>query len=71
MKTILQVSFFFLLVTQICIAQPVETSANQGGWFWQNPLPQRNTLNSAKFTNLSVGRAVGRQVEQGFVKLRR
>jgi hypothetical protein len=57
-----------VLLTQLCFAQPVSLSANQGGWFWQNPLPQGNTLNSVKFINLSVGWAVGRQAGQGFVE---
>ncbi len=34
MKTFLQSLLLFLLVSQICFAQ----------WFWQNPLPQGNTL---------------------------
>ena len=28
-------------------------------WFWQNPLPQGNTLNSVDFVNSEVGWAVG------------
>ena len=44
---------------------------NQGGWFWQNPLPQGNTLNSVKFVNLSVGWAVGWQAGQGFIETKK
>ncbi len=49
MKTLLQTLFFFLLVTQICFAQ----------WFWQNPLPQGNHLNSTYFVDSNIGWAVG------------
>lgn len=28
-------------------------------WYWQNPLPQGNTLNSVKFTSSTAGWAVG------------
>jgi photosystem II stability/assembly factor-like uncharacterized protein len=49
MKTLSQTLFFILLVTQICFAQ----------WFWQNPLPQGNTLRSVKFISSEVGWAVG------------
>jgi len=32
---------------------------SQNGWFWQNPLPNGNTLNSVKFINTQIGFAVG------------
>jgi hypothetical protein len=48
-KTLLLTLFFFLLVTQLCFAQ----------WFWQNPLPQGNTLNAVDFVSPSIGWAVG------------
>ncbi len=32
---------------------------SQTGWFWQNPLPQGNSLNSVKFINTTTGWAVG------------
>ena len=60
MKTLLQTLFFFFLVTQICFAQPVSPSVSQGGWFWQNPLPQGNALQSVNFISADVGWAVGR-----------
>jgi photosystem II stability/assembly factor-like uncharacterized protein len=31
----------------------------QSGWFWQNPLPQGNTLNGVHFSNDLIGMAVG------------
>ena len=59
MKKLLQTLFFFLLVAQICFAQPVSPSASQGGWFWQNPLPQGNGLWGVSFTDANNGTAVG------------
>ena len=35
------------------------TTLAQQGWFWQNPIPQGNVLNSVKFTNSTTGWAVG------------
>ncbi len=29
------------------------------GWFWQNPLPQGNTLRAVHFVNATTGTAVG------------
>jgi photosystem II stability/assembly factor-like uncharacterized protein len=52
MKKIL--SFLFILslsISNICFSQ--------SGWFWQNPLPQGNRLNSIKFLDDSVAIAVG------------
>ena len=37
----------------------VNVSFSQPGWFWQNPLPQGNSLGSVKFINTSTGWAVG------------
>ncbi|MDQ3019532.1 MAG: YCF48-related protein [Bacteroidota bacterium] len=34
-------------------------ASSQSSWFWQNPLPQGNTLNSVKFVNSQTGFAVG------------
>ena len=34
-------------------------SASQGGWFWQNPLPQGNSLLGVSFTDANNGTAVG------------
>jgi len=59
MKSFLQTLFLFLLVTQICFAQPVSPTASQGGWFWQNPLPTGTDLNSVKFIDATTGWAVG------------
>ena len=33
--------------------------SSQSGWFWQNPLPQENTLHSIHFTDANNGWAVG------------
>ena len=35
------------------------TTSAQEGWFWQNPLPQGNTLYSIFFINPNTGWAVG------------
>jgi len=35
------------------------TTLAQQGWFWQNPLPQNNTLRSVDFVNELTGWAVG------------
>ena len=59
MKVVLHTLFFLLLAAQICFAQPVSQSVSQGGWFWQNPLPQGNGLNRVKFVSSEVGWAVG------------
>ena len=40
-----------LLINNFSQAQP--------GWFWQNPLPQGNTLRAVKFINTTIGWAVG------------
>jgi len=32
---------------------------SQSGWFWQNPLPQGNTLNDVRFLNSTTGYSVG------------
>ena len=32
----------------------------QEGWYWQNPLPQGNTLTAVSFTDANTGTAVGR-----------
>src|ERR1039458_10628948 len=40
---------FFLILSTITTAQ----------WFWQNPLPQGNSLNSVKFISSTTGWAVG------------
>ena len=48
-KTFLLISFFFLLITQLCFAQ----------WFWQNPLPQGNDLEKVYSFNQNTAIAVG------------
>lgn len=45
-----QVALLFLTLTE---------AYSQPGWFWQNPLPQGNNLNSVKFMNTTTGWAVG------------
>src|SRR5574338_302053 len=59
MKSILIGSLLTLFLTQVCSPQPVSPIASQGGWFWQNPLPQGNTLNDLTFIDLNYGFAVG------------
>jgi photosystem II stability/assembly factor-like uncharacterized protein len=49
MRTLIHTLFFFLFVTKICFAQ----------WFWQNPLPQGNTLNDVCFVDENTGWAAG------------
>jgi hypothetical protein len=49
MNSLLNGIILTLFLTQICFAQ----------WFWQNPLPQGNTLRSVKFISSSIGWAVG------------
>jgi hypothetical protein len=60
-KKLLQTLFFFLVVTQICFAQPVSQSVSQGGWYWQNPLPTGQTLKDVHVfdenTKIAVGKA--------------
>src|SRR5260370_919497 len=34
-------------------------SLAQSGWFWQNPLPQGNTLRAVSFVDANTGTAVG------------
>ena len=49
MKKLIQTLFFFLLISQICFAQ----------WFWQNPLPQGNSLNGVEYISLNNAIAIG------------
>jgi hypothetical protein len=46
----------FILITLLLITN---VTFSQSGWFWQNPLPQGNTLNSVKFVNISTGYSAG------------
>ena len=59
MKTIIHTLFFFFLLTQLYFPQPVSPSANQGGWFWQHPLPQGNDLRDVWVLNQNTVFAVG------------
>lgn len=49
MKAVLTVIISFIVLTKICSAQ----------WFWQNPLPQGNTLHGVNFVSSTEGWAVG------------
>ena len=49
MRSLFKGTILTLLLTQICFAQ----------WFWQNPLPQGNSLYSIFFINSDTGWAVG------------
>ncbi len=42
----------FIIFVSIC-------SVANAQWFWQNPLPQGNTLYSVKYISATVGWAVG------------
>jgi hypothetical protein len=41
------------------VASSVSDTNAQSDWFWQNPLPQGNLLNSVLFTDANTGTAVG------------
>ena len=41
------------------VAAGAPLSTGDGGWVWQNPLPQGNSLNSGVFVDASHGWAVG------------
>jgi len=47
----------FLLCLSLLLTS-IPTNA-QEGWFWQNPLPQGNNLNSIHFIDSNIGWAVG------------
>jgi photosystem II stability/assembly factor-like uncharacterized protein len=47
--------FSFLILLLISF----QSVYSQSGWFWQNPLPQGNSLNGVKFVNGLTGIAVG------------
>jgi hypothetical protein len=49
----------FVLALAATVGLPVPAAHAAGGWTWQNPLPQGNTLNSVSFTDASTGWAVG------------
>ncbi len=51
MKKIYIISFLLILSASNILSQ--------SGWFWQNPLPQGNDLNSIKFIDGNTGYAVG------------
>ena len=47
----------------LCSAAPAWAfvSTGDGGWVWQNPLPQGNDLEGMAFVNASHGWAVGKE----------
>jgi photosystem II stability/assembly factor-like uncharacterized protein len=47
---------FYLIIMSLLFQQSALT---QEGWFWQNPMPQGNHLNSIKFISDEIGWAVG------------
>ena len=49
MKSLLNGIILTLFLTQICFAQ----------WYWQNPLPQGNTISSISFVDVNNGFMVG------------
>jgi len=46
-----------LLFIALLLLQPITVA--QEGWFWQNPLPQGNSLFGVSFTDANTGTAVG------------
>jgi len=52
-----------LALLTLALALPASASAfvstGEGGWFWQNPLPQGNALNGVAFPDAMHGWAVG------------
>ena len=48
---------FLILITALLFS--LNQAQSQQGWFWQNPLPQGNTLLSFHSINASTGWAVG------------
>ncbi|MBK9229235.1 MAG: hypothetical protein IPL67_19790 [Ignavibacteria bacterium] len=47
------------IVSLILFSGLDSTAIAQTGWFWQNPLPQGNQLQSVDFSNSEAGWAVG------------
>ena len=47
------------IYTIIFLVCSIQFIYSQSGWFWQNPLPQGNDLNSVTFVNSNNGFAVG------------
>ncbi|MGH7457376.1 MAG: hypothetical protein ACRENG_38860, partial [bacterium] len=43
-----------------CMKREKYVTDYQLGWYWQNPLPQGNTLRAVHFINTNIGTAVGR-----------
>jgi photosystem II stability/assembly factor-like uncharacterized protein len=43
----------------IIIATMYSSAFSQSGWFWQNPLPQGNSLQSVHFIDNETGWTVG------------
>ena len=59
METILYLKKIFILL--FIQSSLVTYSFAQSNWFWVNPLPQGNTLNSIFFINAYTGYAVGQE----------
>jgi photosystem II stability/assembly factor-like uncharacterized protein len=53
-RIILTIAFLFIASAQVC-PQPVSPLTSQGGWFWQNPSPQGNTIFAIEFVSEKVG----------------
>lgn len=49
-----------VLVLGIMGCSEAPGGTNGTGWFWQNPLPQGNTLSGVSFVDATTGTAVGR-----------
>ena len=54
MKRIFILSTFLLAPLFLCLAELLAQ-----GWYWQNPLPQGNSLNAVSFTDANNCTAVG------------
>src|SRR5688572_6556069 len=48
---------FYLKILLLVVL--TSSSYSQSGWFWQNPLPQGNDLQSVKFINSETGFCAG------------
>ena len=55
--SVLVLAVALLMVPAIAAAAP--SSTGDGGWFWQNPLPQGNDLSCVAFSDAAHGWAVG------------
>ena len=58
----LSIGVMLLFALSTCGGSPTspgKSKTQQPGWFWQNPLPQGNTLRGVSFSDVNTGTAVG------------